>query len=354
MTHGSGASRLVRGGRLAALAKAVVVTLVAAGCGSSGGGSTTTGSGSDTDASTGGRKLTTVKVGVLAIGTQVPLYIGIERGFFRDEGLRVKTQVMAGGSVVLPAMMQGSVQFGFMNGATVVFGAARGLPLQVVAGGEGAPTRGHRDEDLSRLVVARGSPIRSPKDLEGKTISVSGLRDAPELLTRAALAERGVDVTKLRFSEVPYTDALAALSSGRVDASYLVTPFGEQAEKEGARTIVRPYYDTQPGLATAYYGVSKPYAEQHSDVVAAFQRAMLKSEAYANDHVAEARALLPSFTKIPADIIPKVNFGSFPTTLQQASESLGLLARLMTRYGWIDSPPDVDAGTLVFSPDGAR
>jgi NitT/TauT family transport system substrate-binding protein len=331
---------------------AVALALVGAGCGSSSSDDAAGArSAAPTAAASNTKKLTTVRVGVLSIGTQVPLYLGIKQGFFAAEGLKIDPQVMAGGSAIVPALLQGSLQFGFVNGATVVFGASKGLPIQAVTGGEGAPQSGHRNEDLSRIMVKKGSPIKTPKDLEGKTISVSGLRDAPELLTRAALAKAGVDVSKLKFSEIPYADALAALDSGRVDASYLVTPFAEQEIAAGGTTLAHPYYDTEPGLATAYYCTPKAYAKDHPDVVAAFQRAMLKSQAYANDHLDEARALLPSFTKIPDDIIPKVNFGRFPTTLPQASDSLALIAKLMTSYGWIDSAPD--KGSMVFAAGGA-
>ncbi|HEY4277225.1 MAG TPA: ABC transporter substrate-binding protein [Conexibacter sp.] len=330
--------------RHAAIAGAAALTIAVAGCGGSSDNSATAASGGSSSG-----KLTTVRVGVLPIGTQVPLYLGIRHGFFRAEGIDVQPQVMSGGSAIVPALLQGSLQLGFVNGATIVFGAGRGLPIEVVAAGEGAPLRGNRDEDLSRLVVAKDSPIRTARDLDGKTIAVSGLRDAPELLTRAALAKEGVDLGSLRFQEIGYADMLAALDAHRVDAAYLVTPFGEQAERDGDVTLARPYYDTQPGLGTAYYATSRQFAQQSPQVVAGFQRAMLKSVAYANAHIDEARRLLPSFTTIPADVVPRVNFGHFPETRQEAVDSLNTIGGLMTDYRWIDSTPDIDA--LVFNPD---
>jgi NitT/TauT family transport system substrate-binding protein len=323
--------------RCVVLVAALAVTIAVAGCGGS----------ADNGTSSGG--LTTVKVGVLPIGTQVPLYLGIKRGFFAAEGVDPQPQVMSGGSTIAPALVQDSIQFGFVNGATIIFGAAKGLPIEVVAAGEGAPLAGDRDSDLSRVVVAKDSPITTVKDLDGKSIAVSGLRDAPELLTRAALAKQGVDLGSLKFQEIGYANMLAALDAHRVDAAYLVTPFGEQAERDGDRTLVRPYYDTQPGLGTAYYATSKRYAQQRPDVVAGFQRAMLKSVAYTNAHIDEARALLPTFTKIPEDLIPKVELGHFPESRQQAVDSLKTIGGLMTTYRWIDSTPDVNS--LVFNPE---
>jgi NitT/TauT family transport system substrate-binding protein len=129
LTHGVAAAARI------APAGIVVAALVVAGRG----GSASDAVGAGGESSAGGEQLTTVKVGVLPIGTQVPIYLGIEQGFFRQKGLELETQVMTGGSAVVPAVLQGGVQFGFANGATIVFGAEKGLPIKVVAGIRGVP-----------------------------------------------------------------------------------------------------------------------------------------------------------------------------------------------------------------------
>src|SRR4051795_6333252 len=79
--------------------------LAAAGCGGDDGGSSGGGGGS--------QQATTVTVGVIPIADVAPLFLGIKKGFFRDQRLNVKTQFAQGGAVIVPSVLSGDFQFGF-------------------------------------------------------------------------------------------------------------------------------------------------------------------------------------------------------------------------------------------------
>lgn len=311
---------------------AASTSLVAAGCG--GGGSDGAQGGGDTET-------TTLKVGIVPIATVAPVYLGIKHGFFRAQRLRIEPSIAAGGAELVPAVLNNELQVGYTNGVSLLFAAHRNIPITIVANGSGAAAQGREKDIQAKVVVPGDSPIRRPTDLEGKSVAVNELKNVTELTTRAALAKQGVDDSKVKFQEITFPDMLPALQSHRVDAAYLTSPFTQQAEADGYRTLVRPYYDNRPGLVTAYYFMSDAFVAKNPDVAQRFRTAMQQSLRYTIAHMDEARAALKSYTKIPSSIVPKIAFGGFPTEGSVSVSSLKLLSDLMVKYRYVDRVPDV-------------
>ena len=47
----------------------------------------------------------TVNVGSIPIGSELPLHAAIRQGFFDEEGINLKVQVVAGGAAAIPALV---------------------------------------------------------------------------------------------------------------------------------------------------------------------------------------------------------------------------------------------------------
>src|SRR5690606_41642285 len=82
----------------------------------------------------------------------------------------------------------------------------------------------------SRFPTRRSSDLR-PADLAGRTVAVNALNNIGGLLISGALRKLGVDTTAIKFMEIGFPDANAALESGRVDAAYQTEPFLHQDRK---------------------------------------------------------------------------------------------------------------------------
>ena len=88
--------------------------------------------------------------------------------------------------------------------------------------------------------MLKDGPIKSGKDLEGKTIAVNTLKNICEVTIKASLEKEGVDVDKLKFTEVPFPDMLAALENGR--GRRLRGGAVREPGQGGARARDRPFY----------------------------------------------------------------------------------------------------------------
>ncbi|RBM22555.1 nitrate ABC transporter substrate-binding protein [Prauserella sp. PE36] len=322
--------------RFLSAAAALLATLtVTTACGGDGGGGDQPGEGP-----------VTVRVGVIPISDVAPLYVGREQGFFADEGLRVEPQEFAGGAEILPAVQSGDLQFGFSNTTSLLIAASRGLPVRILT--QGVQEAATEQQSWSHIWVRADSGITTPKDLEGKRISLNTLRNITEVTAKAALEKHGVDISTLQFVEVPFPEANAALEQGEVDAIYVVEPFDTVARQSGARPIVAPLYETEPSLTVATYFTTEQYLADNADVAERFARAMNRSLEYAGSHPGAVREALGTYTQIPDELIGEVRLAQWGTDLNRPS--IELMSELSQKYGLLEQPPDLDE--LIWTPGG--
>src|SRR6204780_3368724 len=135
------------------------------------------------------------------------------------------------GPPMLEAMASGSVDVGGVGDAPPVFAAAGGEGVEIVGARE-VPTG-----DQDALLVPKGSPITSIAQLKGKRIAYgsgsSGNYQMLTVLTAAGLTTKDVTLVNLQPAE-----ALAAFTSGSVDAWDIWPPYVQQAvAQDGAKVL---------------------------------------------------------------------------------------------------------------------
>jgi ABC-type nitrate/sulfonate/bicarbonate transport system substrate-binding protein len=315
-----------------------VLVLAVAGCGGGSGGSAS------------GDGPATLKVGVLPIADVAPLYLGKQKGFFAKEKLTIQPQPLDGGAAVTAAVVSGDAQFGFSATSPLIVAKSKGVPVQIVSQGNQAAATEAQAWD--GLMVKGDSSIRSPKDLEGKTVGVNAVKSMPELTTRAFLAKHGVDVSKVKFIEVPFPDMTAALEGGRVDATTSVEPFVSQAKAGGARSLGSYLTGLQPKLTVGTYFASTPYLQKNPGVAKRFARAMNRSLRYAQAHPAEARKAVIGYTKIPPKAAANMKLSLWSSDLNKAS--IQLVADQAKKNDFVKDEPDIDELIWDGAPSGGR
>src|ERR671917_2659350 len=281
----------------------------------------------------GGSEQTTLKVGVIPIADVAPLYLGIDKGFFKEEQLTIEPQLAEGGAAITPAVLSGDFQIGFSNTISLLIAASKDLPVQIIAQGVLAGT--DESKAWADLLVLKDGPIKDGKDLEGKTIAVNTLNNICEVTIKASLEKDGDDVDSLKFTEVPFPDMNAALEAGRVDGACVVEPFVSQGKAGAARGIDPFYVRTAPDLTVATYFTSKQYAEENADVVDRFVEAMNKSLTYAQENPDAVRQVLLEYTQIPPEAAKAINLPVWRPDLNRPT--IEQLSDLSLKYGLIES-----------------
>ena len=264
------------------------------------------------------------------------LEYGVEQGFFKERELDVEVTPSQGGATVVPAVVSGDSDIAGSNLVSVLLAQGKDIPVKIVA--PGTFVRGERSQDFSAILVAGDSDIRSPQDLEGKTLAVNTLKNVAEVAAKASLARQGVDVSKIELAEVDFPDMNGALAEGRVDAAFQIEPFVSLGVKEGHRVVDRPYVGTKPGLQIGCYFTSEQYLSENEDVVERFREGIADTAAAIAEDPAAFREFLPEASEIPPPAAQKAILPAWKADNDQAS--LELTADLMERYGLVDEKPD--------------
>jgi NitT/TauT family transport system substrate-binding protein len=279
-----------------------------------------------------------VNTGVIAIVDVAPIYVGKDKGFFNKRNIDLTLTTAQGGAAIVPAVISGQYQFGFSNTISLLLGASQNVPVKVVCNGNNST--GVDGKDFAGLFVKADSPVRSPKDLAGKTVAANTLKNIVDTSVRASVRKDGGDPAAVKFVELPFPEQVAALQAGRVDAIFVVEPFQQAAVAAGARKIASSYVDAAPNLTVAMYFTSTQLAASNPDLVKRFTEAMKESLAYTDSHPDEARAALAAYTKITPEVRAALTLPKWPADINR--QSVQTLADLASGDGLLTKKPDIN------------
>jgi NitT/TauT family transport system substrate-binding protein len=280
-----------------------------------------------------------VNAGVIAIVDVAPIYLGVAKGFFRERDIDLSLTTAQGGSAIVPAVLSGEFQFGFSNSISLLLAQTRKVPIKAISNGNNST--GVDGKDFAGLFVRADSPVRTAKDLAGRTVAANTLKNITETAVRASVKKAGGDASAVKFTELAFPDQVPALQSGRVDAIFVVEPFQQAALAAGARKIASSYVDTAPDLTVAMYFTSQALLAKDPDLVQRFTEAMKESLAYADTHPDEVRDALATYTKIPPETRSTLILPRWPAEVNRAS--VETLAQLAQADGLLTAQPDLAA-----------
>ena len=163
----------------------------------------------------------TVKVAVPQRGAWDTSFteLGIGQGFFKKQGLDVEVTYTEGGASNEQAVISGSVDIAVATGFLGMIAAyVKGAPIRIISPeATGAP-------DIFWYVKTT-SPIKTMKDLHGKTVSFSNPGSSSNLILLTLLKEAGVaDAKTISVGAAP--NGLPQVMTGQIDASWSTPPTG--------------------------------------------------------------------------------------------------------------------------------
>lgn len=221
---------------------------------------------------------------------QIAFYVGIEKGYYKQEGLNVELILMQA-PVANLSLIGGDVNFSTVP-AAALNAALRGAPLRVIYSTFYRPMH---------WLYARPQ-IRNIKDLKNRRIGVDGRGGAMELLVREILDKNGVideKNTPLLALGVQ-SNRFIALESGVVDATILTFPLSFTAETAGFHQLVSFLEQGDMVQLAGTLVLREPVADP--SVVEKFLRGTMKGLLFARANRAETAAILGQRIKIKNDL----------------------------------------------------
>jgi NitT/TauT family transport system substrate-binding protein len=271
--------------RLAGVAAATAVMLVAAGCG--GGDTTDT---AVTGSSTAGA---VEKINYLTsfntFGRDAYVYVAKEKGYFEQAGLDVDIKPGTGTVDVMKLIASGRADFGPGDFSTVVITVAKQkLPVTTVAMVQ--------QKSLAALVSLEGYGISTPKDLEGKKIADQPGSTNTVMFPVYAKAA-GIDASKVKFVPAAPPTLPQLLAAHKVDAigQFVVGKGLIEKAANGKKAVFLPFGDVLPDLYGNAILTSSSFAKDKPEVTKKFVSALMKGLEYSIAHPDETGEILNKY-----------------------------------------------------------
>jgi NitT/TauT family transport system substrate-binding protein len=253
--------------------------------------------------------------------------LGIDQGYYRDEGLDVTLQ-NADASIGVQLIATGQVQFSTSVGSALA-GAVRGIPVKVVFASA--------DRPLWWMYAAPS--ITSVQELRGKRLGVSSAGSSLTIVAKLILERYGIGPDDAALLNVGTAQRLPALESGAIDAAFLVAPLNLQAAKAGFRQL---FASTDEGifLTTEGLAAGDDYLREQPDVVRRMMRASVRSLQKMRDDRAAAIDTVARFTEVDHEMAQQIydfarvtwttNGTADSATLRQSIDIMKLVAEVDT------------------------
>ncbi len=229
-------------------------------------------------ATVSGRALDKVKVASTPALSSAGVYIAIEEGFFKEQGLEIETVIIGNSGAPMTLLLsRGELDVGAGGFTSGLFNAFNsGEKFKIVAD-KGHITKG---AEYIWLVVRKdlveSKKYRSPKDLKGLKIGLPAIDGVSQqvvlskILQKAGLKDEDVQLVKMSYPEIN-----TALKAKAIDASVQLEPYIAKSLADGVAEKVASANDYVPNQQSAAIFYSPSFA-QKKELAQKFMLAYLK------------------------------------------------------------------------------
>jgi NitT/TauT family transport system substrate-binding protein len=205
-----------------------------------------------------------------------PIYLAVEKGYLREQGIELHFETMAGAADVVPFLATGDLDLAIGAIAVGLFNAFdRGLDIRIIA-----PAGIMTLEDSPLPLVVRkdlydSGEIRAASDLRGRRVGVNTRGGSVEYVLDKILTGVGLTIHDVEQVPIPFPDMPAALANGSLDAAIPAEPFATRAVDLGVghkliTTVI-------PGQMTTCIIASGKFLRERPDTAKRFIRAYMRA-----------------------------------------------------------------------------
>jgi len=211
-----------------------------------------------------GQPKNTIKVGILPILDSLPIYVALDKGYFKDKGIDVeiipcasaaeRDQLMAAGA--LDIIINDLIALALFNKDRINLVAIRYAMLP------------QKDHPQFYILSSKRSGINHPKGLKNVPVGISEATII-HYVTERLLEGSGLKKEEIRFIPIQrIPDRLSALERGEVDAATLPDPLAILAMKKGAVLVLDD--SKEKSYSGSIYSVRKEFLEKNLKTTRAF------------------------------------------------------------------------------------
>jgi NitT/TauT family transport system substrate-binding protein len=274
----------------------------------------------------------TIRMVIVSGETSATAYYAKELGMFAKAGIEAEITEVTNGPAAAAAVAGGSMDIGASEPTSLIIAHDRGLPFSILA-----PAALARAGNQSNgfVIAGKTTAVKSGADLTGKIVGLNALGGLPYLSVRAWIDKTGGDSGSVHFLELPFSQMIDAIKSGRIDASEINAAFDPLIGKpdDPVRVIASSYDFVAPRFTSSVWFSTSDWVAKNADLAKRFMTAMRQAAVWANAHPHEsAEMLAPHLKQTVAEIeaTTRVSYG-----LDMLPEYIQPVIDLAAKYGSI-------------------
>jgi NitT/TauT family transport system substrate-binding protein len=192
-------------------------------------------------------------------GDHGPFFVAKDKGYFKEAGLDVDIQRGFGSGDTVKKIVAGAADIGFADPVPIIQAVAEGQQVKAIMGG-------YMQEPCALYATKEGANIRSPKEMEGRSIG-GPPGDICIILLQPVMERAGADFTKVNVQNMDAPTRIPLLAAGKIDAA------GSFSEKE----VLFDKAIKSAGKTMVTWPYSK-YIEKYSVMTIAGQKMLAKPD----------------------------------------------------------------------------
>lgn len=233
-----------------------------------------------------------------------PMYIAIEEGYFKEEGIDLTLVTGFGADKTMTAVLTGEADVGFMGSESTIYTYAGGTQDYVI--------------NFAQLTQRAGNFLvaRKPIDnfswdmLKGSNVLGGRAGGMPEMVFEFILKKNGIDPqADLTIDQsVDFGSTAAAFSGGQADFTVEFEPHATSLEEKGDGYVVASLGEDSGYVPYTAFSAKQSYIEANPEIIQSFTNALQKGMDYVNSHTPEeiAKAIKPQFEETDAATITTI------------------------------------------------
>jgi NitT/TauT family transport system substrate-binding protein len=225
-------------------------------------------------------------------GEYAPLYVALEKGYYKAEGLDVALSEGNGAQNVLKALAAGNEKFGYGPAVAAAQAVSQGLPVKVVALYQTSAPMG--------VIAFPDTPLKAPKDLEGKRLAISVGETFGDMI-RPFARINNVDLGQVQLIQMDASARTIQFLSRKIDVMsvYLSNELPQIEKRAGVKFNVIKVTDFGLSVLGSSMYVSNEFAEKNPETVKKLLRATAKGYRDAMANPKEAARIMEKHMMVP-------------------------------------------------------
>ena len=287
-----------------------------------------------------------------------PLYVAIEKGYFKDENIDLTLVTGFGADKTMTAVISGEADIGFMGSEASVYMYSEGASDYVVNFAQLTQRAGNF------LVARQDNEHFQWADLKGKTVLGGRKGGMPEMVFEYILKENGIDPEKdlTIIQNIDFGSTAPAFADGRGDFTIEFEPGATSLESEGKGHVIASLGKDSGYVHYTAFSAKKSYLKENPDVIQRFTNALQKGMDYVRSHSPSetASVIKPQFPETTLEMITTIvtryyEQDTWKSNLIFEESSFDLLQDILESAGELEKrAPYKDLITTEFAENAAK